>query len=44
MATTPQTGTSEGAAARSPVANVLAGRYASPEMSEFWSAEGKIVL
>ena len=36
MATTPQTGTYAGAAARSPVAHVLAGRYAPPAMSEIW--------
>jgi adenylosuccinate lyase len=31
-------------AARSPIANVLAGRYASADMAELWSPEHKIVL
>ena len=44
MATAPQISTPESDTVRSPVANVLAGRYASPEMAELWSAEGKIVL
>ena len=26
------------------IANVLAGRYASPEMRELWSPEGKVML
>ena len=26
------------------IANVLANRYASPEMAEIWSAENKVVL
>jgi len=44
MATAPQISTPESDTVRSPVANVLAGRYASPEMAELWSAQGKIVL